>query len=283
MDQNNIWIFDIDGTLAESGKQIDSEMINLLHKLKENTKGQIALCGGGTFDKIVWQSKAQTNPGLYDYIFAECGCDYRVCQLEQSDKAHQRCLRQAVCQLEQSDKEVWNEYTYQIVKQTDIRVHQMYKQIGVLIKHSLKFLSQQDYNLGGHMIDIRKGLVYVSLIGMSATDEERAQFIQLDLNQGIRSKLLSELRMLNKSLGCEDKIDIMIGGAVGISILPVENDKTQILDLIGSKFKSINYFGDKYRPGGNDHKIMSNPLVKAWAVDTPTDTKKLILDILGPE
>lgn len=41
-----IWIFDIDGTLAESGKQIDNQMVELLHKLKQQTQGQIGLCGG---------------------------------------------------------------------------------------------------------------------------------------------------------------------------------------------------------------------------------------------
>jgi len=86
----------------------------------------------------------------------------------------------------------------------------------------------------------------------------------LDKINGYRSKLLDELKDLIRVLGCEHKLCAMIGGAVGISIMPVENDKTQILELL--EFKKINYFGDKYKP---------------YPVDSPYDTKKFILDILG--
>jgi len=132
-------------------------MIELIKSLKSQIQGQIGLCGGGTFDKIEWQSKINLNPGLFDYIFAECGCDYRVW-----DQVKQK---------------------YQVVQEKNIRNHKLYREIGILIKYCLKFLSQVDYNLGGpevpsgHMIDIRKGLVYISLIGMTASDEEREKFI----------------------------------------------------------------------------------------------------------
>ena len=143
--RKKIWIFDIDGTLADFGKEISNDIIELIRDLKEKTNGYIGFCGGGTFEKITWQTKTYTNPGLFDYIFAECGCDYRV----------------------------WNGSCYQIVQQKNIKSHELFLEINILIKHCLKFLSQVDYNLGGHMIDIRKGLVYISLIGMNATDEER--------------------------------------------------------------------------------------------------------------
>ncbi len=139
-----------------------------------------------------------------------------------------------------------------------------------------------EYNLGGHMIDIRKGIVYVSLVGMDATDEERGQFIALDQLNGFRSQLINELNQLVPILGCENEIQIMVGGQVGITIMPKAHDKVQILEhLDPSVYKLIAYFGDKYEPGGNDWTIMQNSRVQAYRVDRPTQTKKLIQGILG--
>lgn len=249
----SIYIFDIDGTIAESGKPIDLEMLELLVELKKQTGCELALCGGGKFEKACEQvlgSKA------FDHIFAECGCDYRKYNPE---------LNQ-----------------YDIVQEKNIRSHKFIKEINVLIKHCLRFISQMEYNLGGHMIDIRKGIVYVSLVGMDATDEEREQFIALDQTHNFRYQLICELNKLACALGCEQQIKTMVGGQVGITIMPRTHDKVQILDhLSPSVYKLIGYFGDKYEPGGNDFEIMNDGQVQAYPVNNPTHTKKLIREILG--
>lgn len=251
----SIYIFDIDGTIAESGKPIDLQMLNLLGKLKEKTECELALCGGGKFEKA--QSQV-LNTKLFDHIFAECGCDYRKYTPELDE--------------------------YEVIQEKNIRSHKLFKEINVLIKHCLKFISGLDYTLGGHMIDIRKGIVYVSLVGMTATDEERKQFVELDQANGYRNQLIDQLNQLVRILGCEDQLQIMIGGAVGITIMPSAHDKVQILEHLNpSIYKLIGYFGDKHELGGNDHTIMKNSRVKPYRVTNPWQTKKLILDILGLE
>ena len=68
-----IFIFDIDGTLAESGKIIDQDILLHLTKLKERKSCKLAICGGGKYEKIINQINNST---IFDYIFSECGCVY---------------------------------------------------------------------------------------------------------------------------------------------------------------------------------------------------------------
>ena len=51
MSKNNIIVFDVDGTLAESSLEIMDENAIILNQLRE--KYEIAVCGGGTLDKIL--------------------------------------------------------------------------------------------------------------------------------------------------------------------------------------------------------------------------------------
>jgi phosphomannomutase len=253
--EKSIYVFDIDGTLAESGKLIDLQILQLLNKLKTKFGCELGLCGGGKFEKACTQA-LDTN--LFDHIFAECGCDYRKYNPEINE--------------------------YKVVCEQNIRSHRLFKEINVLIKYCLKFISEMDYNLGGHMIDIRKGIVYVSLIGMTATDKEREEFIALDQANGYRNQLVSQLNRLITVLGCDNQIQVMIGGQVGITLMPIAHDKVQILNhLDPSVYKQIKYFGDKYELGGNDHTIMKNSRVQAYRVSSPEETKKLILNIIGIE
>jgi phosphomannomutase len=262
----SIYIFDIDGTIAESGKPVDLEMLGLLGRLKTQTGCELGLCGGGTFEKARNQV---LNTVLFDHIFAECGCDYRKYNTSTNE--------------------------YKLVQEKNIRFHKLLKEINVLIKYCLKFISEMEYSLGGHMIDVRKGIVYVSLVGksyldldmqpsasgMTATEKEREEFIALDQTNGYRFQLIEQLNRLIKVLGCENHIQVMIGGQVGITIMPIAHDKVQILNYLDSSvYKLIGYFGDKYEVGGNDYRIMKNLRVQAHKVSNPEETKKLILNIL---
>ncbi len=139
----------------------------------------------------------------------------------------------------------------------------------------MKFIANLDYNLGGHMIDVRKGIIYISLIGMTALDSEREMFVELDKKYHYREKLLSELNNIIKTLNCDGKIKAMMGGSVGISIMPSEYDKDQIIKYV-EDYTEIHYFGDKYEEGGNDFEIMKHPRVIAYPVDNIDQTEKIL-------
>jgi len=232
-------LFDVDGTIAESGQKIEPDMRDLLQGLTD--RYDLGIVGGGKMDKILEQM-GENNP--FSHYFTECGCVY------------------------------YSNGTQQYVK--NLREHPLYIHINALVKTCLSFLSNVTYTLSGHFIDLRNGIIYVSLIGMVATQEERAYFMKLDEQFGYRGKLLKKLKEQSELLGVSDKITICEGGRVGIAIYPNEYDKVQVLDVLVGNYEEIHFFGDKYGADGNDHHLITDPRVIGHPVDSLDDTKAIL-------
>lgn len=231
-------LFDMDGTLAESGQQIAPDMIKLLEECKKGN--EIGIVGGGRYEKILWQ----LNGLKVDHIFSESGSVY---------------------------------HTDYLIYKHSLRNHTLYYGIQVLIKLALQYLATVDYPLTGHFIDIRNGLVYISLIGLQATDQERAEFIQKDEVKGYRQTLLTQLRSYKEEKGW--KIEVTEGGSVGIAVFPEEWDKVQVLTQLPEQ--EIHYFGDKFTPTGNDYKLLNHPRVIGHPVTSVAMCMNEIQKLLG--
>ena len=163
--------------------------------------------------------------------------------------------------------------TYKLIYKNNLRDEPEYHKINILVKICLEFISAVDYTISGNFIDLRNGLIYVSLVGMVATDEEREQFIELDNTSFYREKLIHSLKIKANELGLNEYLDICLGGSVGIGIYPKKWNKTQVLNWIEKKENTeIHYFGDKYLPNGNDYELLSHELVIPHKVDSPCDT-----------
>lgn len=236
-------LFDVDGTLCDSGKKITCEMASKLNDIIKNNI-QIGIVGGGTYDKIM----IQLNNSLYPhYIFSECGSVYHKFDSENK--------------------------TYILINKNNIRNEAEYKKINILVKICLDFISKVDYIISGNFIDLRNGLIYVSLVGMVGTDEERENFIELDKIHLYREKLIDLLKIKAKELELDEYLDICLGGSVGIAIYPKKWNKTQVLKWIDDvENTEIHFFGDKYLPNGNDYELLSHELVIPHKVDSPCDT-----------
>jgi phosphomannomutase len=232
---NKLLLFDVDGTLAESGKKINKQIENLLQCLSE--KYDIGIVGGGKLDKISWQLN---NLECITHFFTECGCVYH-----------------------KHGKQIYTK---------NIRHHKLYPKINILIKECLRFLSTVDYNLTGNFIDLRNGIIYVSLIGMVANDEEREMFIEKNKERNYRGELIHTLKEKAFELEIHNEITICEGGEVGIGIYPVEYDKTQVLEHLLDKYNEIHYFGDKYEKNGNDHNIINHKSVIGHPVNNINET-----------
>lgn len=242
-----LFLFDVDGTIVDSGQKIKDEMVYILKKLKLNGH-EIGIVGGGKLDKILEQ---MNNKIYFNHYFSECGCVYNKNILNESIKLEE-------------------------IYKKNIRTHPLYLEINILIKYCLKFLSNVDYTLTGHFIDLRNGIIYISLIGLTATQDEREYFMNLDKINNYRKKLLESLLYISVNLGVNDKIDIVEGGSVGIAIYPSEYDKIQVmqeLDKLGENYyEKIYYFGDKYEENGNDYKIINDERVIGVTVNNYIDT-----------
>ena len=245
--KKDIIIFDVDGTLVESSYQINDTQASLLNQLK--TKYEIAICGGGTLNKVLEQ---MDNKIYFDHYFTECGCVYHKNKSKNNLDL----------------KEIYSK---------NLRDHELYPQINELIKCSLKFFGNVDYLLSGHFIDLRNGIVYVSCVGMQANQKERELFIEKDNNESLRQQLIDQLKEKASLMNIEDKISIKIGGSVGIAIYPNEYDKKQILKTIHSfDYENIIYFGDKYDSEGNDYHLIHAKGVKGHKIDSINQTYKIL-------
>jgi len=243
-----ILLFDVDGTLVESAQEINNEMALILNSLK-NKGYQLGIVGGGKLEKILQQFN---NKIFFNHYFTECGCIYNK-------------------NLSNNNLDLHLIYT------KDIREHYLYNKINILIKYILYFLSKVDYTITGHFIDLRSGIIYVSLIGMLANNSEREYFINLDKQHKYREKLIKELVKKAIEIDILDKIDIVEGGSVGIAIYPKEFDKVQVINFINkNNYDEIYYFGDKYNPNGNDYNLLNHLDVIGNCVNSPEETLKLL-------
>ena len=250
---NTLLLFDVDGTLVESGEKIDNEMVNLLNKLK-NKNYELGIVGGGKLEKILQQIDDKV---LFKHYFSECGCVYHVNN--------------------NITEKLWLEEKY--IK--NIRYHPEYNNINILIKTTLKYLSEVDYTLSGHFIDLRNGIIYISLIGMNATQEERKYYMEREKIRNYRLELINILKEKAKELNCINNISILLGGNVGIALYPNDYDKEQVLQHINiNNYKKIYFFGDKYLEDGNDYKLLNNKNIIGKNIDTIEDTKKILNELL---
>lgn len=244
MNKKKLLLFDLDGTLTESGEVMNKDNIITLNNIAQIH--DIGIVGGGKFEKIC----DQTNGVKFNYYFSECGCVY-----------HDKNLN--------------------IIYKKNIRFHPLYPKINILIKKTLKFLSEVDYEITGNFIDLRNGIVYISLIGMSATATEREKYMYFDNIYNYRKKLLNILIETAKELGIDKSLHIVQGGSVGIAIYPNENDKIQILNILNlEEYSEIHYFGDKYMPNGNDYLLLNHEKIIGHNIDTVEQTFKILSHIL---
>jgi HAD superfamily hydrolase (TIGR01484 family) len=246
-------LFDVDGTLVESGEKIDIEMVNLLNNLKDKNY-ELGIVGGGKLEKILQQLD---NKILFKHYFSECGCVYHI------------------------NKNNTNNLLLEEIYIKNIRNHKQYNNINILIKTTLKYLSEVDYTLSGHFVDLRNGIIYISLIGMNATQEERKYYMEKEKIYNYRLELITILKEKAKQLNCLNNISILLGGNVGIALYPNDYDKEQVLQYINiNNYKKIYFFGDKYLEDGNDYKLLNNKNIIGKNIDTIENTKKILRHLL---
>ena len=241
----SLLLFDVDGTIAESGSKIDNNIYSLLKNIDQSFYS-LGIVGGGVYQKI----KDQIRDIPVDYIFSECGSVYHY-----------------------KDKKKYENLLIH---------HEIFPYLHLFIKKSFQWIQMIIKEVSGHFIDIRNGLLYISLTGMQATKSCRETFYQEDKIYHYRKKLLEELKEIAIKEGIDKKIKITLGGSTGIAIYPKEWSKVQVLNTIYRKeYENIYYFGDRYELDGNDYDLIHHPDIIGIKVDSLLDTKKKLEKILS--
>lgn len=225
-------LFDVDGTLCTSSKNMDERFVPLFCELSKDY--QIGIVGGGTMEKIKQQLFK-----IKDYVsfwFSENGLVYDL-----------------------DNKE--------IIADT------MMNKLGLNKIHEIKtYLNGlTSGNTMRNCVDIRNGLIYYALTGLSPSDEERTTFSKIDNDGSYRITVIKALEQEELF----DGLQLTLGGQTGIAISPWSKTyMTTLLDL--TAYESISFFGDKLFEYGNDHCMTTIDNVDCYPVMHLDDTYNIL-------
>jgi len=130
----------------------------------------------------------------------------------------------------------------------------------------------------GTFVEFRSGLINVSPVGRSCSQQEREQFFEYDKKHGVRENLVR----LFKEKFADCGLCFVIGGQISIDVFPLGWDKRYCLKHLEAEgFTTIHFFGDKTEPGGNDHEIYADPRTVGHSVSSPRDTMQQLRQLFG--
>ena len=224
-------VYDLDGTLVTSSKEITDDMINVLSDLQKNGYKNV-LVTGGEYKKVLFQLRNRID--LFDMIFTECGA----------------VLNQKGIQIYKKD----------IVSTIDTKLLENIYDKFLDMCDKINYTEKTE-KYTGNRVDKRNGLVYLTPVGMEANNELRSDFIQYENETNFRDKLIPKL----KELDIHNQVEIVKGGKTGVSVYPTGIDKTQILKYIPKS--TIYFFGDNCQIGGNDYPLFIHSRCKGFEIN----------------
>ena len=229
-------LFDIDGTLSPSRLKASPEMHQMLRELRK--VATIGVVGGSDFPKQ--QDQLGENVlDIVDYSFSENGLV--------AYHGHEK------------------------IGETSIRDKYTPEQMKKFINWCLRYIADLDIPVKtGTFIEMRTGMINLCPVGRNCTYEQRIQFWELDKQQGIRNKMVEEM----KKVFPEYKLQYSIGGQISIDVFPQGWTKQYCLQFVEGKYDEIHFFGDMTMEGGNDYEIFNDPRVHGHTVKNPEDTIK---------
>ncbi|XP_067859284.1 phosphomannomutase 2 [Heptranchias perlo] len=231
-------LFDVDGTLTESRQKITLDMDKFIQRLRKKVK--VGVVGGSDIDKIKEQLGGDVISKV-DYVFAENGLV--------AYKAGKFLGKQS------------------------IQNHVGEEVLQNLINYALNYMAKIKLpKKRGTFIEFRNGMLNISPVGRSCNQQERNEFFELDKQEKIREKFVTDLQREFAGKG----LTFSIGGQISFDVFPDGWDKRYCLGILESdNYKTIHFFGDKTLPGGNDYEIYSDARTIGHSVTSPEDTWRI--------
>ncbi|KAM3726137.1 putative phosphomannomutase [Dirofilaria immitis] len=239
-----ILLFDVDGTLTLPRQKMDQAMSNFMMEVHKTVP--LAVVSGSDLSKIVEQLGESLEDVLnrFDYVFSENGL-----------------------------VSISEDTTFPV---QSIKHHLGETRLKKLINFTLREFAKIDLPVKrGNFIELRNGMLNLSPIGRSCTQEERMQFTAYDKEHGVRQKFVKKLKDFTEGWN----LNICIGGQISVDVFPYGWDKTYCLQFLDS-FHTIHFFGDKTSPDGNDYHLFTDPRTIGYTVKDPKDTMKQVRKLL---
>lgn len=250
---DNIYMFDVDGTLTPSRRMMDKDFQDIFKKWAN--KNTFFLVTGSDLEKIKQQlpmdiiTKAQG-------VFCCCGNDYYI----PSSFNNQPVVDPGPIFL-------------------DKRYSRTFEPPEDLLQYLTKTLEESKYHhRAGNHIEDRGSLLNFSVVGRNCSVMERENYFKWDNEHNERLSIVNYIK--------EEwpELDASKGGQISIDIHIKGRDKSQIMDEIHSPVPA-NYifFGDRTTKGGNDYplaKVINKlPTGKVIQVDRWEDTMAKIVEL----
>lgn len=236
---NMIYLFDVDGTLTPARQEMKPDFAVFFERFVNDYP--VYLISGSDMPKI----QAQVPKAILD-----------------------SCKGVFVC----SGAELWIGETC-----VEKRHHEFPKTMIDIIQAAI---DQSPYPLRvGNHIEPRTGMINVSIVGRSATHEERMAYFEWDETAGERVQLAQRIAMQFP------EYEVTIGGQISIDIVPKGLNKSVAKDavLLRNAGAALCFFGDRMDEGGND-KPLADVLIgddsphRAIAVEGYNETWKALED-----
>ncbi|KAM9454609.1 phosphomannomutase 2 [Clarias gariepinus] len=243
VDKGTLCLFDVDGTLTAARQKVTPHMQEFLSKLRQRVR--VGVVGGSDLNKIKEQLGDDVIERV-DYVFAENGLvAYRFGQLH-SVQSIQAYL----------GEEILQEF------------------INFCLDYMAKITLPRKR---GTFIEFRNGMLNISPIGRSCSQQERIEFFQLDQKEKIREKFVAVLKEKFGGRG----LAFSIGGQISFDVFPEGWDKRYCLGIVEQDgYQTIHFFGDKTKPGGNDYEIYTDSRTIGHEVTSPDDTQRICEGLL---
>lgn len=237
-DRKILALFDVDGTLTVARKTITPEMHEFMMDLRQEIV--VGVVGGSDLAK----QKEQVGDDVtseFDYSFSENG----LIAYKDGEQFHENSM------VEKIGEDAMKEF----------------------LNFVLKYLGDVDCPVKrGTFVEFRKGMLNISPVGRSCSQEERDAFEEFDKQAKVREKMV---QVLEEKFGDSLGLKFSIGGQISFDVFPKGWDKTYCLQFVEDKgYEEIHFFGDKTFPGGNDYEIFTDPRVKGHTVTSWEDTMK---------
>jgi len=136
--------------------------------------------------------------------------------------------------------------------------------------------------LTGHFVNYRGSMINWCPIGRNASAIQRKEFVNYDNETGFRKRFLKALQH-KLSLQCPGKVEVKLGGETSFDIFPVNWDKTYALRHFEDK--TCWFVGDRCEPSGNDYEIYEalKGEGRAFKTRSPLETGWIINEQIMPK
>ena len=260
----NIVLFDMDGTLTEPRKVIESDIIPALRELCKIT--EIGIVTGSD----------------YDYVRQQIGT-----LLENTELRYRIHILPCNGTKYYPPPNIANK-EYQIAHQVNIREELGESNFRAIIRYLLQrqhLLFVYDLPVTGHHINYRGSLINWCPIGRNANDNDRKKFIEFDTKtsntfredeiNGFQVRIMRDMNI--------DNIVIKMGGDTSFDIFPKGWDKTYCLRHF-KNYQPAYFVGDRCERNGNAWELYEALRYNGRAFKTsgPKETSKIIFDNIIP-